>query len=238
MVAACLEHGVTPVVTLQHFTLPRWVARAGAWLNPDMVMYFGRYAAQVTAALGDRVRYFGTINEPGNLLVRGYLGTFPAPPFVRDLDAFDRAAAAVNACHRRAREVIKSALPSARVGMPHALQVWRANAGGSPARDWARHLHEDVFFETTAEDDFIGERIEYITAGLRSVARLRAEGLPVSGYFHWSLLDNFEWWDGYRPKFGLVAVDRSTQARTVKPSARFYGAVAAQGTLPPDGGGW
>jgi beta-glucosidase len=48
----------------------------------------------------------------------------------------------------------------------------------------------------------------------------------VRGYFYWSLLDNFEWTLGYRPKFGLIAVDRATQARTVKESARFLGNIA------------
>jgi beta-glucosidase len=56
-------------------------------------------------------------------------------------------------------------------------------------------------------------------------------GYQISGYIHWSLLDNYEWWHGYRPKFGLIAVDRTTQQRTPKASARWYGAVAAQNQL-------
>jgi beta-glucosidase len=47
-------------------------------------------------------------------------------------------------------------------------------------------------------------------------------GVDVRGYFQWSLLDNFEWALGYRPKFGIVAVDRSTFARTLKPSAHWF----------------
>ena len=131
MVAACVQSGVTPIVTLQHLTLPAWVAHAGSWLNPDMPDYFARYTRKVVERLGDLVRYFCTINEPGNLLTRGYLGTFPSPPFIRDLTAFDTAAAAVNAAHRRSRDVIKELFPSARVGMAHALQDWHANAGGT-----------------------------------------------------------------------------------------------------------
>ena len=46
--------------------------------------------------------------------------------------------------------------------------------------------------------------------------------MPVEGYIHWSLLDNFEWMSGYGPKFGLVAVDRTTFRRTPKPSAHVY----------------
>ena len=48
----------------------------------------------------------------------------------------------------------------------------------------------------------------------------------MRGYFYWSLFDNFEWALGYRPTFGLVAVDRATQERTPKPSARHLGAIA------------
>jgi hypothetical protein len=54
----------------------------------------------------------------------------------------------------------------------------------------------------------------------------------VAGYFHWSLLDNFEWAWGYRRRFGLYYVDYGTQRRLPKRSAAFYGAVARSGELP------
>jgi beta-glucosidase len=75
------------------------------------------------------------------------------------------------------------------------------------------------------------ERIEYVTAALRGVLRCLADRLPVEGYFYWSALDNFEWALGYRPTFGLIAVDRETQARTLKPSARWLGRVAHANAL-------
>jgi beta-glucosidase len=53
----------------------------------------------------------------------------------------------------------------------------------------------------------------------------------VRGYTYWSLLDNFEWAFGYAPHFGLVDVDRVTQERTVKPSARWLGEVARANAL-------
>jgi beta-glucosidase len=57
-------------------------------------------------------------------------------------------------------------------------------------------------------------------------------GIDVRGYIHWSLLDNFEWIFGYRPKFGLVSVNRLTQERTIKPSAHYLGAIARGNRIP------
>lgn len=69
-------------------------------------------------------------------------------------------------------------------------------------------------------------RIEYIDRALQGVIRCLKDGLDVRGYTYWSAFDNFEWMHGYRPTFGLIAVDRKTQVRTVKPSARWLGAIA------------
>jgi beta-glucosidase len=66
---------------------------------------------------------------------------------------------------------------------------------------------------------------------LHHVRRCLDDGLDVRGYFYWSLLDNFEWVLGYRPKFGLVDVDRKTQARTVKPSGGWLGEIARTNRL-------
>ena len=75
-----------------------------------------------------------------------------------------------------------------------------------------------------AEDDT--RRIEYTRRALEGVLRAIADGIDVRGYIHWSMLDNYEWLEGYRPKFGLVDVDRTTQKRTPKPSAKWLGEVA------------
>ena len=74
-------------------------------------------------------------------------------------------------------------------------------------------------------------RIRYTTDALEGVGRCLADGIDVRGYFHWSLMDNFEWAQGYVPQFGLVAVDRETQARTPKPSASWLGAIARANRL-------
>ncbi len=69
-------------------------------------------------------------------------------------------------------------------------------------------------------------RVEFIQRALRGVEACLRDGLDVRGYIYWSLFDNFEWGLGYRPTFGIVAVDRETQVRTVKPSARLLGEIA------------
>jgi beta-glucosidase len=71
----------------------------------------------------------------------------------------------------------------------------------------------------TADDN---QRIRYLGEALAGVRALLDDGLDVRGYFQWSLLDNFEWSLGYRPQFGVVAVDRTTFARTPKPSASWF----------------
>jgi beta-glucosidase len=75
----------------------------------------------------------------------------------------------------------------------------------------------------TADDT---RRIAYVQRALRGVANCLRDGIDVHGYIYWTALDNFEWIFGYRPTFGLIAVDRATQERTVKPSARWLGNVA------------
>ncbi|NWF68339.1 MAG: glycoside hydrolase family 1 protein [Chloroflexi bacterium] len=79
------------------------------------------------------------------------------------------------------------------------------------------------------EDDT--QRIAYIARALQGVRRCLQDGIHVRGYCYWSIFDNFEWTMGYRPKFGLIAVDRETQKRTLKPSAAWLGAIARANAL-------
>lgn len=80
----------------------------------------------------------------------------------------------------------------------------------------------------TVEDT---RRIEYVRRALQGAHRCLQDGIRVRGYCYWSIFDNFEWSLGYRPTFGLIAVDRTTQQRTLKPSAKWLGAVAKANAL-------
>ena len=73
-------------------------------------------------------------------------------------------------------------------------------------------------------------RVAYLEAHVEQAARAVAEGVPLRGYFVWSLLDNWEWAEGYTKRFGIVYVDYATQARTIKDSGRWYsGFIAREG---------
>lgn len=76
-----------------------------------------------------------------------------------------------------------------------------------------------------------GRRLAYYQTALQNVYACLQDGLDVRGYFAWSAFDNFEWMLGYRPTFGIIAVDRSTQQRTVKSSARWLSKVVQANRL-------
>jgi beta-glucosidase len=75
------------------------------------------------------------------------------------------------------------------------------------------------------------QRAAFIPAALKDLQKAAVEGVPVEGYFHWSLLDNFEWIWGYKPRYGLCSVDRATFKRTPKPSAHVLEAIARRNAV-------
>lgn len=91
-------------------------------------------------------------------------------------------------------------------------------------RKVAKDFHGDLYVTengiATADDT---RRVAFIDTALKGIVSCINDGLPVKSYFHWSLLDNFEWQKGYSMTFGLIAVDRSTQTRHPKESLSFLG---------------
>src|SRR5579863_7318863 len=75
------------------------------------------------------------------------------------------------------------------------------------------------------------QRIAYLRAHLRELARAIRDGAPIRAYHAWSLLDNFEWAEGYSQRFGLAYVDFKTLQRIVKESGRWYAKLAAENRL-------
>ena len=92
-------------------------------------------------------------------------------------------------------------------------------------------------FQDTVEDGKVKDelRTQFLQANIRQCLRAKQEGVPLEGYFVWTLTDNFEWAEGYRPTFGLVHIDFQTQQRTVKDSAYWYSQFIQEfATMPID----
>lgn len=104
---------------------------------------------------------------------------------------------------------------------------YRPDAVGASIRNaWDRSDHATILVTengiATADD---AERVAYIDGALDAVGAAVADGIDVRGYLHWSALDNYEWGE-WGPTFGLIAVDRTTFARTPRPSLAWFGGVA------------
>jgi beta-glucosidase len=99
-----------------------------------------------------------------------------------------------------------------------------------------RYVHEATALPVLVSEHGVGTdddsiRAWLIPAALEELKKAMDDGVPVLGYVHWSLLDNFEWVFGYGPKFGLHTVDRQTFKRTPKPSAAVFSAIARRNAL-------
>ncbi len=99
-------------------------------------------------------------------------------------------------------------------------------------RRWAERSRLPVYVtENGIADASDAKRGPFLVRHLSEIASAIADGVPVQGYFHWSLLDNFEWAEGYGPRFGLVEVDYTTQERRPRGSARLYARIARERAL-------
>jgi beta-glucosidase len=173
MCASCLEHGITPVVTYNHFSFPRWFARSGGWEQPEAADRFTRYSARVTEHLGDLVPWVCTINEPN--LIAMLVATRMAPVASRDttdaLVAPDSAPVegvlgprswpspsldAMAAAHRAARDAIKSVRDDVLVGWTLALVDLQAAPGCEDRLAQVRRAAQLEWLDVSRDDDFIG----------------------------------------------------------------------------------
>ncbi|MBB2947333.1 beta-glucosidase [Actinoplanes lutulentus] len=165
MIDTAIGLGLTPVVTLHHFTSPLWFAAMGGWLNPDAVELFARYVRQATTILQD-VEWVCTINEPNivasmTALLRGGAPALDGRASVEAVTSLSlptpdgEVADILTAAHRRAVEIVR-ANTSAKAGWTVAGQQFVVTPGNEEIFARTRWAWEDRFLEVSRVDDFIG----------------------------------------------------------------------------------
>ncbi|MBO4210363.1 GH1 family beta-glucosidase [Micromonospora echinofusca] len=356
LVDELLTHGIEPWVTLYHWDLPQPLEDAGGWPARDTAARFADYAQLTHAALGDRVRYWTTLNEPwcsaflgygsgahapgrsdpadavraGHHLMLGHglavqamraarpdhdfgvtLNLYPVTPQTpdpADADAARRIDALANRFfldpilrgdypadlradlagitdfgHVHDGDLATIATPLTMVGINYysrhvvaapvddapAEPYWRAPScwpgseqvrfvtRGVPVTDmnWEidapglvetlQRVHREYtdlpLYVTENGSAFVDavvdgqvhdtDRLAYFDAHLRAAHTAISSGVPLRGYFAWSLMDNYEWAWGYTKRFGMIYVDYDSQLRIPKSSARWYAEVIRRNGL-------
>jgi beta-glucosidase len=348
LVDRLLERGIRPAVTLNHWDIPQAVQDAGGWQSRDTTDRFAEYAALMFDALGDRVTWWITHNEPWIIAALGYRLGIHAPGW-KDVEAELRTSHHLLLSHGLAVEAYRATGLTAPIGIALNLlptypqeqtdadrraavlsdgytNRWYLDPiyrGAYPADmleyfgrrftfDW---VHEDDLARAARPIDFLGvnyyarrvvraprpgevaefawvvrtetttgipasdlgwemtpevlrdivlrlsseygsppilitengcslrdeiapdgavhdpRRIEYLRTHLMALEEAIHGGADVRGFFAWSLLDNFEWAEGYGPRFGITYVDYPTQRRIPKDSAHWFGGVARRNGL-------
>jgi beta-glucosidase len=357
LVDELLDNNITPWITLYHWDLPQPLEDAGGWPVRDTANRFAEYAALAHEALGDRVKYWTTLNEPWCSAFLGYgsgdhapgrteparsvpaahhlmlghglavqamrsqrsdselgitLNLYAVSPFTdspEDADAARRIDGLANrifldpilrgrypndviqdlsrlsdfsfirdgdmatlstpldvlGVNYYSRHVVGGAGPAGPApefwatpsswpgsqdvqfhtrGFPVTAMGWEIDAPG--LLETLIRVHDEytdlplyVTENGAAFDDKFGpdgsvddpDRVAFIDAHLRACHQAIGAGVPLRGYFAWSLLDNFEWAWGYSRRFGMIYVDYPTQRRTPKASARWYAEVTRRNGL-------
>ena len=208
--------------------LNRW------WLD---AMFYGQYPAEVVASFGD---HFTAVSQPGDealivsnpdfIGVNYYADNYINPPLPDD-------APSTNPSPTPFPQAFDGSAP-----LPHTDMGWPITPNGfydlmvRINRDWPMVTNISItengaaFPEVPDEDGIVFDerRIAYLESHLTALSEAIADGVPVKSYFAWSLMDNFEWAEGYAKRFGLVHVDFETLERTLKNSAKFYQNVIAK----------
>lgn len=157
MVDTCHEFGIEPIVTLMHFTVPRWFERDGFWRASDAADLFARYTELALPVVAEGVRYVCTINEP-NIAAMLAGGENPANLVAYGLPKPDlEVADALLASHQASRAVLTQ-VPHLRTGWTVATQAFEAadEPGAADRLHDVAYSAEDWYLENAAGDDFIG----------------------------------------------------------------------------------
>jgi len=282
-----IELGITPVITLWHWTVPVWFEQKGGFLRRRNNKYFVRYVQYIAEQLGDLFDYVIVLNEP-TVYASMSFHERRWPPEEGSKLALLRVLQNLAAAHKKAYKLIKGVQPKAQIGIAHncayyyagddswltSLSVRVAHYFGNEYFINKVKQHQDFFgFNFYFANRLYGTRVHnpnkklndlgwdmqpdklqplieqlyrkyqkpvmvtesgladagdvhrkwWIQESVKAMNNALAHDVKMIGYIHWSLLDNFEWAEGFWPRFGLIEVDYKTQKRTVRASALWYG---------------
>ena len=328
LVDTLLEAEIEPFVTLYHWDLPQFLQDQGGWVNRATCKAFAQYVQTAYEVLGDRIKYWITLNEPYIASIYGHLVGSHAPgiknfktamaaahhqllahgyavkvlrqskhkigislnlaPIIPENTESEEAAQYFDLIHDKfylealykgnyPKEILKQmpwlndlilpgdmqiiSTPTDFLGINYYSPIEAETDPDNPffgvklssgkknpysqlfdvnpqkmgellESVWKTYHPPEIFITEngTCVEDTIGSdgkihdfyRQEYLRMHIEEVLRAKHAGVPLSGYFVWSLLDNFEWTFGYQRRFGLVYVDFDTQKRTIKESGFWY----------------
>lgn len=302
------EKNMTVMLTLWHFTLPKWMADKGGFENGKIIFYFDRYLKNIIPHIKDYVDLWITLNEPQVYAFLSYYAGY-WPPAKKS--KFSLLAVTYNLArvHKKSYKTIHSLVQNAQVGIAqnnssfdqfhkHSLReglaVWfldyvnnhffyqltsldthdffgvnyyfnryisfNGESGGrlpqlvdvsttkKEVTDMGWEIFPQGMFDTimdlsdyhkpiyitenglaSTNDD---RRCRFLIAYLQEIFHAIQTGAQVKGYFHWSLTDNFEWADGFNPRFGLIEIDYKTLKRLPRPSAYVYSTIIQHNGIP------
>ena len=290
------------MLTLWHFTLPKWVSDIGGWENPLTQDYFLRFLKVVVPEFDQFVDFWITLNEPGVYIYMAYLkGTWPP----RKKSRWSAVLLQWNlaAVHKKAYALLHE-LSSRPVGIAQNMQSFHASHKHSLIEQFSVYIADIIsnhsFYIMTKDcHDFLGvnyyfhhrfnrknqllpkieeaadehrdvsdlgweifpegifdvlmdisnhkpiyitecgiastnddRRTRFLIQYLSEVYRAIEAGVRIKGFFYWSLIDNFEWQEGFTPRFGLIEIDYPTQKRNIRPSAYVFSEIAKHNKIP------
>ncbi len=330
VVEALRARNLEPIVSLHHFTNPQWFTAQGGWIKSSSVDLFAKYVRKIVEAIGPRVRFWLTINEP-MVYVQTHFVDGGGPPGKQSLPDALKVIEHLIRAHAAAYAIVHEVIPaevkpmvSAAKNIPvfEACRKWSPLDRGVswltdrifnssfleaitegvwwvpglpkvrmpeasntidylglnfysrhfiecrwPFKVWIGHncdlvshghhvteksgmgwdVSPKAFYQTIMrasklkvpilvtengtymEDD--SRRWSFISRHLEAVWQAQQEGADMIGFCYWSLLDNYEWIHGFKPRFGIVEVDYKTQERRIKDSGHRYAQVCKTNQL-------
>jgi beta-glucosidase len=282
------NRGLSPMVTLHHFTDPIWFSEKGSWTNKDNLPFFTDYVMECKKKFGDLADFWITINEPWVLGSMGYLAKM-WPPMKMNPILFAKAYLNMAKAHNEAYKIltetkkptgsanqmtdIRNLPPFDRLlgtllnhsfldltrnsndfiglnyykpwylipnkeskSFPRSDFNWLIDAKGLynvTLGTWNRYKLPIFITENGIADASDTKRSSYITEHLKAIKQLINEGVDIKGYYHWSLLDNYEWQEGYKMKFGLFSVNPETMQAIPRKSAEVYAKICRENKINP-----